>query len=62
MYDGYFIAGISDLDGENQTTYHCKNEYWDMFVCTELETAPPYDGHTPDEALQRIYRNSCPRL
>lgn len=53
MYDGMFIVGIETPDG--QATYHYDVEpYWDMFECKELEYAPEWDGHTPDEAIRRI--------
>lgn len=53
MYDGMFIVGIETPDG--QATYHYDvDPYWDMFKCKELEYAPEWDGHTPDEAIRRI--------
>lgn len=53
MYDGMFIVGIETVSG--QATYHYDIEpYWDMFHVRELEKAPVWDGHTPEEALQRI--------
>lgn len=50
--DGWFIAGIETPYG--QVTYHQKIEYWNMFVCKELPKAPLYDGHTPQQALERL--------
>lgn len=53
MYDGMFIVGIETPQG--QATYHYDIEpYWDMFEVKELDRAPAWDGHTPDEALARI--------
>lgn len=53
MYDGMFIVGIETPEG--QATYHYDIEpYWDMFKVKELEKAPKWDGHTPDEAINRI--------
>ena len=53
MYDGMFIVGIETPQG--QATYHYDiNPYWDMFECKELDRAPEWDGHTPDEAIERI--------
>ena len=53
MYDGMFIVGIETPNG--QATYHYDiDPYWDMFDCKELERAPEWDGHTPDEAIERI--------
>lgn len=53
MYDSMFIVGIDTPDG--QATYHYDIEpYWGMFHVKELEFAPEWDGHTPDEAIRRI--------
>lgn len=53
MYDGMFIVGIETPDG--QATYHYDiDPYWEMFKCRELEYAPKWDGHTPQEAIERI--------
>jgi len=54
MYDGMFICGIVTPMG--QATYHYDiDPYWDLFKVKELERAPKYDGHTPADAIQRIY-------
>ena len=52
MYDGYFIVGIDTPDG--QVTYHYDLSYWSMFHVRELDRAPKFDGHTPDQAIERI--------
>lgn len=53
MFDGMFIVGIETKWG--QATYHYDvDECWDMFRCRELERAPEWDGHTPDQAIERI--------
>ena len=53
MYDGMFIVGIETPQG--QATYHYDiDPYWDMFECKELDRAPEWDGHTPDDAIARI--------
>lgn len=53
MYPGMFIVGIETDNG--QATYHYDIEpYWDMFPLKELEQAPEWDGHTPQEAIERI--------
>lgn len=53
MYDGMFIVGIETSAG--QATYHYDiDHYWDMFDCKELDRAPEWDGHTPDDAIARI--------
>lgn len=53
MYSGMFIAGIDTPNG--QATYHYDiNPYWEMFDVKELEHAPKWDGHTPEQAIERI--------
>lgn len=53
MYDGMFIVGIDTPKG--QATYHYDIEtYWDIFNVKELDLAPKWDGHTPDDAIMRI--------
>lgn len=53
MYGGMFIVGINTPDG--QATYHYDIEpYWGMFRCKELDRAPEWDGHTPEQAIERI--------
>ena len=57
MYDGYFIVGIETPYG--QATYHYSLDNWNLFHVIELERAPAWDGHSPDEALERIRRTFC---
>lgn len=53
MYDGMFIVGIDTPEGS--ATYHYDIEpYWNMFDVKELNKAPEWDGHTPDDAISRI--------
>ena len=53
MFDGMFIVGIDTPMG--QATYHYfMDPYWDMFKVVELDRAPAWDGHTPDQAIERI--------
>ena len=53
MYEGMFIVGIETPKG--QATYHYDLEpYWDIFKVKELDKAPKWDGHTPEEAIDRI--------
>jgi hypothetical protein len=55
MFDGMFIVGINTPYG--QATYHYDiDPYWDMFDCKEIEYAPTWDGHTPEQAIERIGR------
>lgn len=54
MYSGMFIVGIETPAG--QATYHYDVvPYWDMFDVKVLKQAPEWDGHTPSEALRRIF-------
>lgn len=52
MFDGYFIVGIDTPQG--QFTYHYQLKDWDLFDVKELDKAPEYDGHTPDD-IDRLY-------
>lgn len=53
MFNGMFIVGIETPDG--QATYHYDvDPYWEMFRCKEVDHAPEWDGHTPDQAIERI--------
>ena len=53
MYEGMFIVGLDTPWG--QASYHYDiDPYWGMFDCDERESAPEWDGHTPDEAIERI--------
>jgi hypothetical protein len=51
----WFIAGLSDETGSRQITYHMsKSRYWGLLDIPEREFAPAYDGHSPDDVLERI--------
>ena len=53
MFDGMFIVGIETPEG--QATYHYDIEpYWDIFKVKVLEKALKWDGHTPQDAIDRI--------
>lgn len=57
MFDDSFILGISssEFNGpESQITYHLPLKYWDRINVMEFEMAPPYDGHTSDDVLERL--------
>lgn len=56
MYDGMFIVGVNTPAG--QATYHYDiDPYWDKYFgdVEELENAPEWDGHTPNQAIERIF-------
>lgn len=47
MFDDSFVVGINTTEG--QYTYHYDLEHWDLFDIKELDKAPVYDGHKPDD-------------
>ena len=51
MYDDYFIVGIETRYGQYTYHYHINN--WNMFDVKELDKAPEYDGHKPED-LHRL--------
>lgn len=53
MFEGMFIVGIDTPEG--QATYHYDiDPYWDMFNVKELDIAPWWDGHSAEDAIERI--------
>ena len=51
---GWFIMGIGRNKGE-QITYHLPLSKWDETDFAEtLDKAPEFDGHTPDDVLERL--------
>lgn len=53
MFPGMFVVGISTPEG--YATYHFDIEpYWDLFKVQELAMAPEWDGHTSEDAINRI--------
>lgn len=56
MYPGWFIMGIDRLPGE-QLSYHLPIHKWsETDFATTLEKAPAWDGHTPQDVLERLGR------
>jgi hypothetical protein len=53
MFDGYFIAGIGIQPGL-QISYHYPLEKWDLLRVPELDRAPLYDHHTPQDVINRL--------
>ena len=47
MFENMFIAGINTPAG--MYTYHSDMSEWDMFTCAEIEYAPEWDGHKPED-------------
>ena len=54
MFEGYFVVGTYTNDHKKLITYHYALEYWDQFKVMELTTAPPYDGHTSQDVIERL--------
>lgn len=50
--DDWFI--VMAILPTGQVSNHYKSKYWDLFDVPERETAFEYDGHTPNEAADRI--------
>lgn len=54
VWDGWFLLGIGKEKGE-QITYHLPMIRWDETDFAEtLDMAPEFDGHTPNDVLDRI--------
>ena len=53
MFKDMFICGLDTPNG--QVTYHYDiDPYWELFKVKELERAPKYDGHTPNDVVLRL--------
>lgn len=58
MFKDSFIVGIETPIG--QYSYHYNIKYWDMFDVKEVERAPEWDGHKPediDRLLTLLYKD-----
>jgi len=64
-YEGWFLLGMtvtkpSFVDGADpekwDISYHLPVKYWNMANVIELPKAPPYDGYTSDDVIQRILK------
>lgn len=60
MYDGMFIVGINTPKG--QYSYHYDLNLWDLFDVKELENAPEWDGHKPQDIDRLKSLNDNPPL
>lgn len=65
MFEDSFILGMtierpSFIEGGDSEdfyiTYHLPMKYWNMVNCITLPKAPPYDGHTSQDVLERLLR------
>lgn len=54
VWDGWFIAGIGNKKGE-QISYHIPIDKWRDFSDFRTRAkAPDWDGHTPQDVLERL--------
>lgn len=49
---GWFVVSAELPTG--QITFHYENKYWDLFKIGEAERAPAWDGHTAQQAMERL--------
>ena len=50
MFKDYFIVGVTT--GAGDYSYHYHKDYWDFFNVKELEFAPKWDGHKPEDIIR----------
>lgn len=51
---GWFIVSAQLPTG--QVSNHYKAEFWDLFDVPEVELPPEYDGHSPKDAADRLFK------
>jgi len=59
MFDGWFILGMTVFEFTGPTTtitYHLPMTHWNRINVMEIPNAPPWDGHTSDDVLLRLYK------
>lgn len=49
---GWFVVTAQLPTG--QITNHYESKHWDLFKIPEAETAPEWDGHTPQDVAKRL--------
>lgn len=54
-WEGWFIAGIDNKKGE-QISYHLPIEKWDLLKIHVRAKAPVWDGHTPNDVIERLLK------
>lgn len=60
MFKDYFIVGIQTKEG--WATYHYHINHWHDFNCVEYPNFPKWDGHTPQDAINRIDKHFSEKL
>jgi hypothetical protein len=54
VMEGWFVMGIND-ESKKQITYHLPMSEWDnVSFAIDLPNAPPWDGHTSEDVLNRL--------
>lgn len=53
IYEGMFVIGIETPFGI-ATFHYSVDKYWGLFCVQELPCAPKWDGHTPEESIERL--------
>lgn len=53
MFEGSFIVGVA-IPGVGDYSYHYPLKDWDNFNLKELEYAPKYDGHKPEDIVRLL--------
>lgn len=48
-----FIVGVETSEGQYSYHYHI-DKYWDMYEVKELEFAPEWDGHQPEDIIRLL--------
>lgn len=52
MFDGWFIVG-TNINGK-MITYHLPIRLLNDFPAKEIDNAPEWDGHTPNDVVERL--------
>jgi len=52
MYENYFIVGVTTKKGDY--TYHYHLDSWSLFNVKELDKAPEWDGHRPEDITRLL--------
>lgn len=50
--ENYFVV-VAELP-TGQVSNHYKGEHWNLFAIPNVPTAPEWDGHTPEQAAERM--------
>lgn len=57
QWGGWIVVGVINRDTKEQISYHIPEEYsdaLDLLRIQNLEKAPKWDGHTPNDVLKRL--------